>query len=229
MLRLESMRPFLARAAFFGLLVLTFGIVRNALYFQGQSGSGMSSSTVGQNKNIAARRQRNPYTASLNSKERQVGRPPEPVTRADVVHAVQRELKTRGYEPGPADGVAGILTRAAVMAYEYDNGRQISGDPSNEFLEFLLLGSTGNRSRAMATRQNLPEAKNIVVSVQKKLAEHGYAPGRIDGVLGKATRRAIKDFERDRGLAVKGRISGKLIEEMNKVMGVAVAATTTAR
>ncbi len=38
------------------------------------------------------------------------------------VRQVQSALKTRGYDPGPIDGVMGSKTRAALLKYQKDNG-----------------------------------------------------------------------------------------------------------
>jgi peptidoglycan hydrolase-like protein with peptidoglycan-binding domain len=38
-----------------------------------------------------------------------------------------------------------------------------------------------------------------VTELQRRLAREGYYDGPIDGVMGPATRRAVRAFERDRG------------------------------
>ena len=48
---------------------------------------------------------------------------PETVDRSDLTRAIQRELKAKGYEAGAVDGVIGLVTRGAIMAYESDAGR----------------------------------------------------------------------------------------------------------
>jgi peptidoglycan hydrolase-like protein with peptidoglycan-binding domain len=42
---------------------------------------------------------------------------PEPRLRADRVRELQQALADRGYDPGPADGVMGTQTRAALRKY----------------------------------------------------------------------------------------------------------------
>ena len=41
--------------------------------------------------------------------------------------------------------------------------------------------------------------------MQRELAERGYQPGSADGILGRATRAALMDFQRKENLAVTGR------------------------
>src|SRR5713226_2175042 len=52
---------------------------------------------------------------------------------------------------------------------------------------------------------------SIVVEVQTRLAHAGYYHGRIDGVMGRRTRAAIRVYERTHGLRVDGVISQQLI------------------
>jgi hypothetical protein len=42
---------------------------------------------------------------------------------------------------------------------------------------------------------------STVIEVQRRLARAGYYHGRIDGIMGPQTRRAIRAYERDRGYA----------------------------
>jgi hypothetical protein len=43
-----------------------------------------------------------------------------------------------------------------------------------------------------------------VVEVQRRLARAGYYHGPIDGIMGPQTRRAIRAYERDRGMPAYG-------------------------
>jgi len=53
--------------------------------------------------------------------------------------------------------------------------------------------------------------KAEIAGVQRLLADTGYNPGRIDGELGRKTRRAIASFKRSKGIKVGGLISEELI------------------
>ena len=58
----------------------------------------------------------------------------------------------------------------------------------------------------------LPEV--IGIAVQTKLAHRGYYHGRIDGIIGPATRDAISNFQRDNGLRVTGYVNTDLVEAL---------------
>lgn len=49
---------------------------------------------------------------------------------ARQVREVQGRLAALGYDPGPADGVAGPRTRGAIRAFQADHGLPVTGEPS---------------------------------------------------------------------------------------------------
>ena len=51
---------------------------------------------------------------------------------------IQLSLTNLGYNPGPVDGVAGGGTRAAVRAYQRDNGLRVNGRVSRALLNHLI-------------------------------------------------------------------------------------------
>ena len=51
-----------------------------------------------------------------------------------------------------------------------------------------------------------PQSDPVVRQIQGILKERGYAPGPLDGVLGKKTRGALRRFQRDHRLSVTGEI-----------------------
>jgi hypothetical protein len=61
---------------------------------------------------------------------------PEPL-RGEEVREVQKRLQGFGFNPGPADGVAGRMTSAAVMNYQLSRGQPQSGDLDRDLLEQL--------------------------------------------------------------------------------------------
>ena len=57
------------------------------------------------------------------------GRWKDPAARRASIVDLQEDLATLGYQPGPADGVMGPTTRAAVRAFQGDAGIAIDGVP----------------------------------------------------------------------------------------------------
>ena len=59
-----------------------------------------------------------------------------PLPREDV-REVQARLRAFGFDPGPADGVAGAMTEDAAMAYQRHRGQRQTGEVDRELLEQL--------------------------------------------------------------------------------------------
>lgn len=60
----------------------------------------------------------------------------------------------------------------------------------------------------------LQSADSIVANAQAKLAGEGYYRGKIDGILGRETSRAIARFQSDQGLRVTGVLTHETIEAL---------------
>lgn len=56
------------------------------------------------------------------------------------VATIQRALAAKGYDPGPADGIMGSRTRAAISKYQADVGLAVTGKPSLELQRSLAGG-----------------------------------------------------------------------------------------
>lgn len=133
-----------------------------------------------------------------------------------TVQSIQRELTAQGYLPGAPDGMPGLMTRAAIMAFEFDNGLRLNGRADPEVLKLLLLGlpphaATGD---AEAGTVSSSEARRVVATIQQTLLQLGYRVGNTEGDLGIDTERAIRDFESDQDLRETGRVSGRLVARL---------------
>ena len=143
---------------------------------------------------------------------------PDDAADTETIRAIQRELKLRGYGPLAGDGVIGLTTRAAIMAFEHDHGMALSGEASDRLLKRILLGAADPTSAdsSGAGRVRSGHAEQVIRAVQQWLAALGYQPGRIDGRPGEETVKAIRDFEMDKGLVPRGRVSAELVIRLNE-------------
>jgi peptidoglycan hydrolase-like protein with peptidoglycan-binding domain len=148
-----------------------------------------------------------------------------PVNTAEIVRGIQRELNARGYEAGQPDGVAGLVTRAAIMAYEHDYGLPLTALPSQDLLSRIVLGSSAPAAqRGAPDKIGASEAEGVALMVEQQLAALGYTTGKADGKLNEQTARAIREFEVDQKLPESGRISGPLVGRLLRLQGQAVKA-----
>lgn len=149
-------------------------------------------------------------------------------TDADVIRGVQRELNARNYDAGPPDGVAGLVTRAAVMAYEHDYSLPLTASPSPALLSRIVLGSSAPQASSRAGAGPSLEAQSVIQSVKQRLAALGYQPGKIDGLAAPELQRAIREFEVDNRLQESGRISAPLVSKLLALQAATVPSKTRA-
>lgn len=232
------MTPKQARVALVGFLFQAAGVTVNAVYLQGRPAAATAGTPVqpiARTTNRAAKTPvkqpagRNDPPAPRAAFDEQpmriarfgpdltkIGVLPEALSESaagpETIRAIQRELGQRGYGPLNGDGVAGLATRAAVMAFEHDQGLALTGEPSERLLKRILLGAAGET--AAAARVPSAQAEEVVRIVQRRLVSLGYQRGRVDGRLGEETVKAIRDFELDHGLIPKGRVSADLVARL---------------
>lgn len=147
-------------------------------------------------------------------------RPSQPSTPppARLVRAIQRELQARGYAGEAATGMLSVGTRAAILAYEFDEGMPLTGEASEAILKSLIFGRVEGKT-APGSSARFEERRALIAKVQEMLAAMGYASGPADGRLDAKTRDAIRRFESDRNLTAQGRLTERVLLEMVIVAG----------
>ena len=209
------------RLGLFGFLLLTSAFAANLLMFQPLDGRTMARKAGPASLPLAALDKPSGVATGslvmLNATKPAAGQTGKTSDQPEVVRAVQRELQARGYETGTADGMPGLVTRAAIMAYQADHSLTLTGLPSDGLLQNILLGGTAGAAKTPG--EPSPEAVQVIRTVQQSLASLGYAPGTVDGHLGVETVRVIREFEVDQGLPESGRISGQLVARLARLAG----------
>ncbi len=132
---------------------------------------------------------------------------------------VKRELAAKGYAVGDKGAQDDMVTRAAIMAYEWDNGQALTGRPTEALLQRLILGrgATGGVPGASIAIRPTPEAEDVIRTVQQSLTLLKAGHLETDGRIGNKTIRAIRKFEARQGLPQTGRISGALVASLLKL------------
>ena len=236
------MTPGQARVALLSFLLVTAGVATNALFLQAgpvpasraladrTSTRPAADRAVKAGEAATARRGAGAWSSPEEQALRIARFAPEPgkidpapagpddAADAETIRAIQRELKLRGYGPLPGDGLMGLGTRAAIMAFEHDNGMALSGEASNRLLKRILLGAADPASadNSGAGKVRSGHAEQVIRAVQQWLAALGYQPGRIDGRPSEETVKAIRDFEMDKGLVPRGRVSAELVARLSE-------------
>lgn len=133
-----------------------------------------------------------------------------PKMRQAYVKGIQEELRAHGYRPGPADGIPGQRTRAAIRAYERDAKLPVTGEPTKEILDHLKFTQPKVKARPG------PAKSNLVLDIQKRLNERGYYDGALDGLNGPQTRTAAMRFQRDAKIPVTGQVDLLLVDDLKR-------------
>jgi len=126
------------------------------------------------------------------------------------VLGIQEELHAHGYRPGPTDGILGQRTRAAIRAYERDAKLPVTGAATKEILDHLKF------TQPKVTARPGPAKSNLVLDIQKRLAERGYYEGALDGLNGPETKTAALRFQRDAKLPVTGKVDLLLADDLKR-------------
>jgi len=119
--------------------------------------------------------------------------------RGNDVKELQSMLNSFGYNAGKADGIFGRNTEKAVKEFQKNN--KLNAD-----------GIVGARTWA-SLEQYKPTIRqgnrgNAVARLQYQMNSLGYNCGAVDGIFGRGTYNAVKEFQRDNGLGADG-IVGK--------------------
>jgi peptidoglycan hydrolase-like protein with peptidoglycan-binding domain len=217
-----------ARLVFLAFFGLTGCIIYNALYLQEGHGLGGGASVTPARQAASEPAPPAPPRKTANLPPATTDLPPLPAGVGSsklVVTAVQRELAARGFDVGAVDGKLSGKTRAAIAAYQGQQGMLVTGLATDELLRQILLGDSIKPSAATTGSLETSDAgdgedrASTVKAVQQILTGLGYDPGPVDGKLGGATSRAISTFQRDRKIPDSGRITPELLREMKRVTG----------
>lgn len=224
------MTPTAVRLGLFAFVVLTGALTTNVFILQPPLGHVASfdpaGTRTGTEEQVAARPSAPSTGAEVPPLDIETGAV-HPVGEAEdasgLTRAIQRELKAKGYETGAVDGVLGLVTRGAIMAYEADANLPLTAEPRQALLQHIVLGSAdiAPADRAGPAEPG-PEAEAVIKGVQRAFRRLGLMTTMPNGRLNDETRRAIRKFETERDLRETGRISGELLARLATVAGDAL-------
>jgi peptidoglycan hydrolase-like protein with peptidoglycan-binding domain len=176
--------------------------------------------------------------------EEKVADKPRP---SELVQRIQEKLAARGLYDGPADGLTGPKTEAAILFFEQTEGMEETGNASPAILDRLEAmaeapaESDADIQTASTTAAAEPQADEVaalieaseqpavvipvdkpaspalVMKIQKALSGMAYADVKVDGIPGDATRAAIRAFEKSYRLPVTGEPSERVLKKLKSI------------
>ena len=200
-----------ARLSLFAVAAIFIATASNALFLQDRArllnGNGLPSTAVSLTQLPTDKAA--PETASVPDLLEQDPRAP----RLHV--ALQRELARRGYSSQLRVRPNGL--RLAILAYEFDNGLPLTGDPTDALLKRVLFDGNQGPRGSFTDRAELNT--KLVMEAQRMLAGLGFFRGTFSGRIDVWTANAIRDFERHRGIPLTGRLTDQTLLELISYSG----------
>jgi len=142
---------------------------------------------------------------------------------AATIRSIQQALDDRGLQTGPVDGVWGERTTEAIANLQRAHGMPASGELDAYTLSLLGLLPNGGKpvepwrtSRAPGPSDLDPAAIRLI---QRSLGEQGHSTGAVDGIWGKRTEEALRDFQRRQGLEPRGQPDVYTLAELGLLPG----------
>ncbi|MUG97809.1 peptidoglycan-binding protein [Scytonema sp. UIC 10036] len=126
------------------------------------------------------------------------------------VRRLQEDLQQLGYFRANPTGYYGSTTQEAVERFQQNYGLTRSGVADSQTLARIsdaLAGGTNPANSNCSVNQGdicLGERSQRVEIVQRRLQDLGFFQGRITNYYGPATRNAVVQFQRSRGLEANG-------------------------
>lgn len=122
------------------------------------------------------------------------------------VPGLQVALYRKGFYKGPIDGLAGPLTRKAVVAFQKSVGLEPDGVPGSKTR--AALGRYGKPLFGSRTIRRGMVGYDVSV-LQFLLAKRGFPPKRLNSNFGPSTEELVKRFQKRAGIAADG-VVGRL-------------------
>ena len=132
--------------------------------------------------------------------------------RGEPVRDIQRRLTGLGF-PVDADGTYGEGTVAAVTQFQASRGVPADGIVGPETWRALVEAGFRLGDRMLYRRSPMMRGDDVS-RLQRSLGSLGFDAGKVDGLFGPDTLRALLDFQRNRGMAEDGIAGREVVEEL---------------
>jgi peptidoglycan hydrolase-like protein with peptidoglycan-binding domain len=124
---------------------------------------------------------------------------------SDTVRQVQKILTDRGFRTGGVDGRMGPQTQAALVNFQRAEKLQPTGKLDRQTLAALGVKKTEASSKYSAA---------TIRKAQATLNARGFKAGAANGVMGDATRSALRAFQKSEGIVVTGSLNPRTLARL---------------
>lgn len=134
----------------------------------------------------------------------------------DAVRDIQGRLLALGYEVATSAEFADE-TEAAVRAFQVDRGLNADGVVGPETWRVLYEAGYRLGDRLLLLRRPFMRGEDVA-ELQSRLSHFGFDPGKIDGIFGPGTERAVLEFQRNRNLLEDGSAGPEVLTELRQLV-----------
>jgi len=150
-------------------------------------------------------------------------------SRGEAVLDLQLRLGALGHRYDPDDpGEFGPGTDAAVRAFQAERGLRVDGVVGRHTWASLVESGFALGDRLLYFRQPLLRGDDVG-DLQRRLNALGFDAGRVDGMFGPDTQRALLQFQRSTGLVPDGICGSDSVDALGRVGGFADGSVVAAR
>lgn len=133
------------------------------------------------------------------------------------VRDIQDRLAALGHESEPDPrGIFGSGTLLAVQAFQRAKGIDSDGIVGPDTWRSLYESGYRLGDRLVFMRRPMMRGEDIA-DLQSRLNSLGFDCGKVDGIFGPGTERAVLDFQGNRGLAEDGKVGPAVVTEIDLV------------
>lgn len=130
---------------------------------------------------------------------------------------LQRRLAGVGFDtPAPEGGRFGPSTEAALRQFQHHRGLDATGVCDQPTWSALVEAGYRLGDRLLYLRSPMLRGDDVA-ELQLHLGSLGFDAGRVDGIFGPNTERALKDFQRNAGLTTDGVGGRDVIAELERL------------
>jgi N-acetylmuramoyl-L-alanine amidase len=143
-----------------------------------------------------------------------------PGDRGDAVRDLQQRLAAAGASRALGDqrGEYGPATTAAVGEFQTRRGLPASGTVDQATWSALVEAGHRPGDRILYLRAPMLRGDDVA-DLQRSLGALGFDAGRVDGIFGPHTERALRDFQRNVGLSADGKCGPSVLASLRRLGG----------
>ena len=132
--------------------------------------------------------------------------------RGEPVRDIQRRLTGLGF-PVVVDGTYGPHTAVSVTQFQESRGLPADGIVGPETWRSLVEAGFNLGDRMLYRRSPMMRGDDVS-RLQRSLGSLGFDAGKVDGLFGPDTLRAVLDFQRNRGMSEDGIAGREVVDEL---------------